>query len=122
MRTARTQPSMIDPDQHFFNEAFGGIQTSDESNYFMVNQDNSTFITSSTYINFIAFNITGWNNNSDKFTSLLNSLNSLTQTLLLAEIWLSLGEQNTCLLDGYTEYYTQCGIGEEAGRGEKLSL
>ena len=107
MHTNRIQPCMTLIRMNIFlMKRMGELKLSNESKYFTVNQYNFTFNNSSTYINSMVFNIRSWNKNGDKFSSLLNSLNSLPQILVLPETWLSIGEQNTCLLDGYTKYHT----------------
>ena len=96
----------IDPDENFFNEVTGGLQISNESKYFTIDQYNSAFINSSMYIDFISVDVRSWNKNGDKFISLFKYLNSLPHILVLTEMWLTVHERDTCLQDGYTEYHT----------------
>ena len=105
----------IDPDENFFNEVTGGLQISNESKYFTIEQYNSAFINSSIYIDFMSVNVRSWNKNGDKFISLFKSLNNLPHVIVLTETWLTMHERDTCLLDGYTEYHTVRHLGRSGG-------
>ena len=105
----------VDPDQNFFNEVFTGNEASNESNYFTINEYNSTFNNTSTYINIVAFNVRSWNRNDENCASMLKSLNNLPQIIVLTETWLTSAEQDLYLLEGYNEYHTVRHWGRSGG-------
>ena len=95
----------IDPDVNYFNEIFQSLQVSQQSNYFTVDQLDST-LSSASFFTIFNYNIRSFNCNGDSFVSLLESFTKLPDVVVLTETWLCDNNKDICNMEGYSSYHT----------------
>ena len=108
----------LDPDENFFNEVLGNLGTEYESKYYTINSYNSSFSSTSSNIDFMAYSVRSYKRNKDSFIAMLNSLYKHPEVVVLTETWLTPDAVDFQLLDGYIEHHTI----RQGGRGGGVSV
>ena len=96
----------IDPDQNYFNTFFGSLEQPRQSNYFSVSQYNQSFsINTSDTLTIVNANVRSFNANGEAMATVLKSLTSVPDVIILTETWLSELSKPYAELEGYNSYH-----------------